>query len=290
MQAVPRDQPFAIGEADALLTYQSGMRGMTPQSPRPPHWPGRLSWVHFGSTGIDRMPDWLLEPEFVTVSRGAQAEAIAEHVVMMALTFERRFPQILARRPVDWEQAPLGGLAGQTIGLFGFGEIGRAVATRLAPFTTRLIAHSRSGATTGSPHVDAVSFERLLQESDHLVICAPLTNATRGLFNAAALAQMRSGAHLINVARGAIVDQDALREALNDGHLGMASLDVAVPEPPPEGHWLYAHPRVRLTGHLSHSGPLTHQRGHEILARNIAAFLQLQPEAMHGLVVRGVGY
>ncbi|SCY43059.1 NAD(P)-dependent oxidoreductase [Paracoccus tibetensis] len=290
LRAVPPASPFGGPDADALLTFPAAMRGIGPDTPRPTGWPWQLRWVHFGSTGIDRMPRWLLEPELVTVSRGAQADAIAEYVVMMALAFEKRLPQILAHSPAAWAQPPLGGLSGRTVGLLGFGEIGRAVAARLVPFGVRLIAHRRHGARTGCPKVSAVTFDELLAESDHLVICTPLTDETRGMIDKSALAAMHRGAHLINVARGAIIDTDALREALDEDRLAMASLDVAVPEPPPEDHWLYTHPRVRLTGHVSHSGPLTRQRGQDILARNLRAFLQGRAEDMHGVVSREAGY
>ena len=290
LRSVSGHDPFDPADAAAFLTHPAAMRGVTPDTPRPRSWPGRLRWVHFGSTGIDRMPGWLLEPELVTVARGAQAEAIAEYVVLMALAFEKRLPDILVRQKDDWNQPQLGGLGGRTVGLLGFGEIGRAVAARLLPFGVRLIAHRRRGAATGMPGVAAAEFDELLASSDHLVICTPLTPETRGLIGAEALERMRAGAHLINVARGAIVDQDALRAALDAGRLGMASLDVAMPEPPPEGHWLYDHPRVRLTGHLSHSGPLTRQRGQEILARNLEAFLAGRPDRMHGRVSRERGY
>lgn len=290
LRPVPEGRPFGVDGADVLLTHQGAMRAVGRETPRPPGWPGRLRWVHFGSTGIDRMPGWLLEPEIVTVARGAQSEAIAEYVVMMALAYEKRLPQILAQSPEDWNQPQLGGLGGRTVGLLGFGEIGRAVAARMAPFGTSLVAHRRGGAATGEPRVRAVGFEELMAVSDHLVICAPLTDATRGIIDAAALARMRPGAHLINVARGAILNHDALRDALNRGRIGMASLDVTAPEPPPEGHWLYRHPRVRLTGHLSHSGPMTQQRGRDILARNLDAFLRGRVDLMHGTVSRERGY
>lgn len=236
------------------------------------------------------MPAWLLQPEIVAVSRGAQAEAIAEYVVLMALAFEKRLPDILARSPAMWQQPPLGGLSGRTVGLLGFGEIGRVVAVRMAPFGATLIAHRRGGAPTGDPRVGAVSFDALLAKSDHLVICALLTSLTRGMIGREALSRIRPGAHLINVARGAIVDHDALRAALDDGRLRMASLDVTQPEPPPEEHWLYKHPGVQMTGHLSHSGPLTRQRAHEMLAHNLHTFLDGPHEAMHGRISRDEGY
>ena len=91
--------------------------------------------------------------------------------------------------------------------------------------------------------------------ADHLVLAAPATNATKHLLDADAFDKVKPGVHLVNIARGSLVDQDALRAALDDGRVALASLDVCEPEPLPEGHWLYTHPKVRLTPHTSWSMP-----------------------------------
>src|SRR5207244_7262681 len=91
----------------------------------------------------------------------------------------------------------------------------------------------------------------LLPEADHLVLAAPATPRTRHLINAESLALVKPGVHLVNIARGALVDQDALRVALDDGRVAMATLDTVDPEPLPEGHWMYSHPKVRLSAHVS---------------------------------------
>jgi phosphoglycerate dehydrogenase-like enzyme len=95
----------------------------------------------------------------------------------------------------------------------------------------------------------------LMASADHVVVAASLTPATRHLIGRDALAAVKRGAHLVNIARGGLVDQDALREALDDGRIALASLDVCDPEPLPAGHWLYTHPKVRLTPHISWSMP-----------------------------------
>jgi phosphoglycerate dehydrogenase-like enzyme len=91
--------------------------------------------------------------------------------------------------------------------------------------------------------------------ADHLVIAAPATPATRHLLGAPVFAAVKPGLHLVNVSRGALVDQEALRAALDAGRVAMASLDAVEPEPLPDGHWLYGHPRVRLSPHVSWSMP-----------------------------------
>src|SRR5262249_2924274 len=95
----------------------------------------------------------------------------------------------------------------------------------------------------------------LVATADHVVLAAPATRETRHLLDARAFAAMKRGMHVVNVARGALVDQDALRAALDDGTVAMASLDAVEPEPLPAGHWMYAHPRVRLSPHVSWNMP-----------------------------------
>ena len=101
---------------------------------------------------------------------------------------------------------------------------------------------------------------------------------------------MKEGAHLVNIARGAHVDQDALKAALDEGRLARASLDVATPEPPEEGHWLYTHPRVHLTAHTSWKAPSTTARMRAILRQNLEAWRDGEREALHGVVSKEGGY
>jgi phosphoglycerate dehydrogenase-like enzyme len=101
------------------------------------------------------------------------------------------------------------------------------------------------------------------------VLAAPATPRTRHLINAESLALVKPGVHLVNIARGALVDQDALRVALDDGRVAMASLDTVDPEPLPEGHWLYSHPKVRLSAHVSWASPAGMERTLEIFVDNL---------------------
>ena len=95
----------------------------------------------------------------------------------------------------------------------------------------------------------------LLASADHLLLAAAATATTRHLIDDRSLAHVKRGVHLINVARGSLVDQDALRRALDDGRVALASLDTVEPEPLPQGHWLYSHPQVRLSAHVSWNMP-----------------------------------
>jgi phosphoglycerate dehydrogenase-like enzyme len=221
---------------------------------KPEGWPFNLRWVQAVSTGVDDYPAWVLEVENATCGRGTQSNAIAEFAVASILALEKRFPEVWIDKGDEWhhmQQNPLGTIEGKTVGIVGFGTIGQAVAQRAAPFGANVLATSRSGkAPAGSPYRFA-SLDEVLTQSDHLVLAAPLTPETRGMMNRDAFARMKKGAHFVNIARGPMVDQDALLEALESGHLRMATLDVTDPEPLPNGHPFYHHPRVRLTPHMS---------------------------------------
>jgi phosphoglycerate dehydrogenase-like enzyme len=123
----------------------------------------------------------------------------------------------------------------------------------------RIKALRRTQAKSPIDGVEIVTgLEALLADADHIVIAAPETPATRHLMNDAAFSMMKPGAHLVNIARGGLVDQDALQRALERGIVGLATLDCVDPEPLPDGHWLYTHPRVRLSAHISWSAPGSH--------------------------------
>jgi phosphoglycerate dehydrogenase-like enzyme len=175
----------------------------------------------------------------------------------MMLAAEKKLPETwIHQPPAHWSIGSLGGLHGRTLGLIGIGGIGQAVATRALAFGMRVRALRRSDAPTPVAGVEIVrNLGALLGDADHLVLAAAATRATAQLLDDAAFAQLKPGAHLVNVARGALVDHDALRRALDDGRVGLASLDCVDPEPLPAGHWLYEHPQVRLSPHTSWSMP-----------------------------------
>jgi phosphoglycerate dehydrogenase-like enzyme len=217
-----------------------------------------VRWVHTIGTGVDRMPFRLLGDRLLTCARGASAIPIAEWIIAMMLAFEKRLPDAwVAAPPQHWNAGfNLGRLDGKTLGLVGLGGIGTAVAQRALPFGVHVRAFRRTAAPSPMREVDTVlDLHELLGTADHVVLALPLTPDTRHLINATSLAHMKRGVHLINVSRGQLIDQDALRDALDDGRVERASLDVADPEPLPAGHWLYTHPKVRLSPHVSWDMP-----------------------------------
>lgn len=266
------------GEVDVLFTGpRNGWRNAPTQAPA--GWPGRLQWVHLASAGIDFFPPWLLQVPLVTCSRGVAAVPIAEYVLAALLAHEKSWDSLRVDGAGPWRETfqrvdrqPPGTLRGRSLGIAGYGAIGREVARLAQAFGMQVTALRREGAPVEGVH-SAGSIEELLAASDHLVLALPITAQTHHLVNAATLAHARPGLHLVNIARGALVDQQALLHALDSGQLSGATLDVTDPEPLPDGHPLYSHPRVRLTPHVSwaarDAGALTAQK----FVANLSRFL-----------------
>jgi phosphoglycerate dehydrogenase-like enzyme len=134
----------------------------------------------------------------------------------------------------------------------------------------------------------ATDLPDLVATADHLVLAAPATDATSQLLDAAAFEQMKPGVHLVNIARGTLVDQDALRAALDDERVAFASLDTVDPEPLPAGHWLYEHPKVHLTAHVSWSSPRAFPRVIGTFVENLRRYVA--DEDLHGVIDVDEGY
>lgn len=249
-----------------------------------------VRWVHAIGTGVDGFPLDQLGGRTLTCSRGASAVPIAEWVLAVMLAFAKRLPETWIHAPPErWSTASLDALAGRTLGILGIGSIGAAVAERALSFGMRVRALRRSPRPSPLEGVELVrDLDALLADVDHLVVALPATARTRRLLGARELARVKPGLHLVNVARGSIVDPEALRSALDDGRVACASLDTVDPEPLPEGHWMYAHPRVRLSPHVSWSMPGAFERFVACFAQNLGRYLEGRPLA--GLVDVEEGY
>jgi phosphoglycerate dehydrogenase-like enzyme len=274
LEQVPREGEPAPGVAgEVLLTPTWGSPNLAQVLAR------GVRWVHAYGTGVDGFPFELLGGRPLTCSRGASAIPIAEWTLAVMLAFEKRLPESWVREPPEhWNMASLGGLHGRSLGLIGLGGIGQAVAARALAFGMRVRALRRTQQPSPLAGVEiARDLRALLAASDHVVVAAPATVVTRHLLGREALAWVKPGVHLVNVARGDLVDQDALRAALDDGRVARASLDVADPEPLPAGHWLYAHPKVRLSPHTSWSGPGALDRLLDPFVANLRRYLAGEP-------------
>lgn len=212
---------------------------------------------------------------------GVLTEATADLTFALLLAAARRIVEgvnyIKAGEWKTWEPETLLGadLTGATLGIVGWGRIGQAVAKRASGFDMRIIAHSRSPISEDG--VKQVDFDTLLAKSDFVSLHTPLTPETRHLINREALRKMKRTAILINTARGPIVDQEALYDALTDGTIAYAALDVTDPEPMQPDHPLLSLPNATIVPHIGSASVQTRNRMAEIAADNLLAGLSGKP-------------
>lgn len=255
-----------LAEAEALVYWGSGgpdeVAGMLHD---------RLRWVQLPSAGVERWVEAGLiraEPVF-TAAVGAYGRTVAEHALAMMLAAARGLH--VQARATAWGPPASKEFARSTVAVVGCGGIGRALIRLLEPFDCRVLAVADSGPVPGAERTVARDdFREVLPEADHVVVCAPATPATRGMFAAREFALMREDAWLVNVARGSLVVTADLVEALKAGAIGGAALDVTDPEPLPEGHELWSMEQVLITPHCAN--PRTsHLRGlAERVTENVA--------------------
>jgi phosphoglycerate dehydrogenase-like enzyme len=269
--------------ADVLLTQTWGGDNVASVVER------GVRWIHVLGTGVDRFPFDSVGDRVVTCSRGASAIPIAEYVLAAMLAVEKHIPGVWMRQPPPrWFGDRLGGLYKRTLGLVGLGSIGVAVARRALAFEMNVLAARRSDAPSPLPEVTLTTLDDLAARSDHLVVAASATAETAGLIGADLFGRMQPGVHLVNVARGSLVDQEALRSALDTGVVAHATLDTMTPEPLPEGHWLYTHPQVSLTPHVSWSMPGAIDLLLDIFIANVEHYRAGRP--LENVVDRARGY
>ncbi len=166
-------------------------------------------------------------------------------------------------------------LAGKTLGILGYGAIGKKTAKIASAFDMRVIAHTRTPSEDGIAQM--VDFETLLAESDYLSVHCPLTEQTSRLFDKNTFAKMKKGAFFINTARGGIIDEYALRDALACGHLSGAAIDVLTTEPMQSDCPLLTAPNITITPHIAWAAIETRLRLLSIVKNNIRAFLEGKP-------------
>lgn len=217
-----------------------------------------LRWVHTHSAGVDRpiYAELMARGVLVSTSSGANAEVVAQTALAGVLALSRRFPQLLrAQREQRWAPLIAGSLprdlAGQTAVLLGWGPIARTLQPLLALLKLQVVV-VRSSATSAGAGIETVAFDALdsvLPRADWLLLACPLTPQTRGRIDAAALARLPAGAHLVNVARGEVVVEADLAAALQSGQLAGALLDVFEAEPLPTTSPLWTLPNVIVTPH-----------------------------------------
>ncbi|MCX7685517.1 MAG: NAD(P)-binding domain-containing protein [Acetobacteraceae bacterium] len=254
----------ALPGAEALVTYDApppAAREVVAALSAPG---ATVRWMHLLTAGREGFEAAGLPRALaVTWAAGAVAPTVAEHAMALLLALARRIPEMAEQtRAARWDRAPAAravSLEGGTLALIGFGHIGREVARRAQAFGMRVVALTRRPAA--DPLVDEAlpldALHEVLPRADAIVVALALAPATRHLLDAEAFARCRPGALLVNVARGGLVDQAALRAALERGALGGAALDVTEPEPLPPDDPLWGAPNLIVSPHFAGGGSRT---------------------------------
>ncbi len=218
---------------------------------------GRLRWIQSSAAGLDHclVPPVIESDIIVTSASGVLADQVAEHAVGLAIACTRRLPLFLdQQRRKEFVRRPTRDLTEATVGIVGLGGVGRRLAEVLRPFRVRILATDWFPERKPE-HVEFLgppeSLPTVLEAADILFLCVPLTPHTKGMIDATALAAMKRGSILVNMARGKLVDENALADALERGHLDSAALDVTPEEPPPATSRLWTAPRLLVTPHVA---------------------------------------
>ncbi|WP_421547882.1 D-isomer specific 2-hydroxyacid dehydrogenase family protein [Pseudomonas sp. QD4] len=271
---LPRGLPQAL-PADVRVLLAAPHGDFRDAVEPPAGWPFGLQFVQLVTSGLDYFPRWLFDSLPVASARGSTAETIAEFALAAIFAAAKQLPQVWIEAAEHWQQRPLAAVAGSTLGLFGFGSIAQSLAPKAQALGMQVLALRQSTRPFEVPGVQAVAdLQELFARADHLVLAVPLTAQTRHIIDARVLASAKPGLHLINIARGALIQQAPLLAALDSGAVALASLDVADPEPLPAGHAFYRHPRVRLSPHTSANSPQVYLNIAQLLVRNIQRFDQ----------------
>ncbi|WP_040841897.1 D-isomer specific 2-hydroxyacid dehydrogenase family protein [Nocardia brevicatena] len=241
---VPQDEAEAVVWAGGVDSFPADL-------------PDAVRWVQLPSAGVE---SWfaagIIDNRRVwTSAAGAYARTVAEHAVLLLLAGVRALAEQV--RATSWRKGELdprvGTLYGSTVAIVGCGGIGRTMIPLLTAFGARILAVTRSGMPVpgADETLPAARTREIWSRADHFVLAAPATTATKRLVDADALARMNSTAWVVNIARGALIDTDALVSALKNGSIGGAALDVTDPEPLPDGHPLWTLPNAIITPHIA---------------------------------------
>lgn len=241
----------------------------------------KLRWIQTLSAGYENLQKFGV-PTGVTVTNAGDSWAIgvAEHAMALLLALAKRLPEAVTnQRKHVWDRGifeRMASLQGRTMVVVGFGAIGQAVAQRSRAFGMNVFAVTREAAP--SPLADRVypasELEKALQLADAVVLAVPSSPQTVHLLSERTLHACKPGCMVINVARGDVVDQDALAAALRSGHIGGAGLDVMVPEPLPESNALWDAPNLVITPHVAGGGELVTAKLAELVTDNMARHLR----------------
>jgi phosphoglycerate dehydrogenase-like enzyme len=304
LQSLPEETGIAVGDSvqafermasDADVIFSWSIAGPLLQDVfRMCH---HARWVHSRSAGLDGVlcPDLIESPVPVTNGSGVFSASLGEFALGAILHFAKDFRRMVRNQEAGrWEQFDITEITGQTVGIVGYGDIGRAVASRVRAMGMRVLAVKRHGPPLYNvdPLVDRIyspeHLSEVLPQCDYVVAAAPLTPETKGMIGAAAFACMKPGAVVINVGRGPVIDEAAMVEALSTGRIKGAALDVFDREPLPAGHPLYSLDNVLLSPHCADHTPDWLERAMQFFIDQFDRYRKGEP--LMNIVDKRLGY
>jgi D-2-hydroxyacid dehydrogenase (NADP+) len=272
-----------IADTDILLCFSPPMADHVVRDAK------KLKWIQALGTGVDNIIDLpSLDPEvLVTNLRGIHGPPMSEATIAYMLSLARDMPRTALAQPQHaWERWPVGLLDGKTVGILGVGLIAEHLAPMLKAFNMTVVGIS--GSPRPAPGFDRMASRAdlidVVRELDYLVVLIPMSNETRHIINAEVLAAMKPTAYLVNVARGGVVDEAALIEALNSGQIAGAALDVYAKEPLPPDSPLWETKNLQCIPHLGGYSQGYEDRAMPTIADNMRCFLNGEPRRMINIV------
>lgn len=249
----------------------------------------KLKFIATLATGYNQLDCEALKERSIPVSNipAYSTDGVAQMVFAFILEFSNRVAFYSESvKKLEWTdcqdfcfwKTPLHELKGQTLGIIGFGKIGRRVSEIANSFGMKVLAFTPSGKKDGVPFVDFTDLDDVIKRSDFISLHCPLTPETNGLVNDEFLGKIKKGASLINTARGAVIDESAVANALKSGKLLYYGADVLISEPPQKNNPLFACENCFLTPHIAWAAYETRERLLTILNSNIKAFLEGGPQ------------
>jgi phosphoglycerate dehydrogenase-like enzyme len=279
-----------LAEAEVLFTLSLMPDDLPSLAPR-------LRWIQLTSAGADRLLNSAVLKSGVTITTasGIHAAPVGEYAVGMIVMLAKGWPALFrAQTRREWARITPQELDGKTVAVVGMGNVGQEIARLCKALNMRVLGVRRSGVPPESGDyiadeiVGPLELLPVLSRADFVVVCLPLTEETHHLIGELALRSMKPSAYLINVSRGAVVDEASLLKALTEGWIAGAGLDVFETEPLPEKSWLWHLNNVIITPHLAGETPVYNERAVDLFCENLRRYIAGEP--LHNVVEPSRGY